>query len=48
MKRNLRGEKRVVMRRMLYAMGKRDVGSDAPTEGSCFIFFGSWETPCQN
>ena len=29
-KRGLRGEKRVIMRRMLCAMGKRDAGSDAP------------------
>lgn len=35
-KRGLRGEKRVVMRRMLCAMGKRDAGSDAPA-GDFFL-----------
>lgn len=34
----LRGEKSVFMRRMPCAMGKRDVGSDAPAEDSFLLW----------
>ena len=34
-----RGENGVLTRRMLRAMGKRDVGCDAPTESNAFLVY---------